>query len=582
MGFLLSSDRASTVVLCSQFRSLAASRMMPMPDTLSIGRIMIVRTRFAPSPTGYMHLGGMRTALFAWLWARHHQGTFILRIDDTDQQRNIEQALAPIFRAFTWLGLDWDEGPQVGGPHAPYFQSQRTAIYQQALERLLCSGQAYRDFDTPEQVALDRQAAEQAGRPYLGSRRSLELSSQQIADYLAEGRPHVVRLLVPRDQQVQIVDHVRGGVVWDAALIPDPVLQRSDGSFLYNFATVVDDAMMHITHVIRAEEHLSNTPVQVLIYRALGHTPPEFAHIPFITAPGSKKKLSKRDVDKLRQSPQLRKLFERGEQILPRLSHAADVSLNPVMLEYYERLGYLPEAMLNTLVRLGWSYDDKTEIFSLPEMIEKFTLDRVVKSPAAFDPEKLQSYQAHWMSLRSVENKVDQVWPYCAQQGWHCPAWQGEEVRLIPAHDPQHLSSEQREFLRRLVLAIGDRLKVFSDILDYPEFLAPEHALIYDPEAVKKRWMVPEAATVLQHCRRVLETVHPFTPAVLEQALHQRAEQEGWKMSQVVHPLRLAITGRSVGIGLFEALMLVGRARCLARLDRALAYIAEHSSTSVS
>ena len=230
-----------------------------------------VRTRFAPSPTGYMHIGGMRTALFAWLWARHNHGTFILRIDDTDQQRNVDAALAPIFRAFRWLALNWDEGPEVGGAFGPYYQSQRTHLYQGAVNRLIAEGKAFRDYDAPELIAADRATAEAAKQPYLNIRRSLDLTEAQRRQFDEAGRSHVVRYLVPRDQKIAVDDAVRGHVQWDGALIPDPVIMRSNGSVLYNFATVVDDAHMQITHVIRAEEHLTNTVVQALLHQALGN-----------------------------------------------------------------------------------------------------------------------------------------------------------------------------------------------------------------------------------------------------------------------------------------------------------------------
>jgi len=511
---------------------------------------MTVRTRFAPSPTGYMHIGGMRTAFFVWLWARHTGGQFILRIDDTDQQRNVEAALEPIFRAFRWLGLHWDEGPDVGGPFGPYYQSQRTHLYRAAIDRLLADGKAYRDFETPEQIAADRKEDEAAKRNYLSRRRSLEVDAATREQWHAEGKPNVVRLLVPRDRKVAVDDHVRGHVEWDCGLMPDPVLMRSDGSFLYNFATVVDDAHMQITHVIRAEEHLTNTAVQVLLHEALGHAPPEFAHIPFITAPGSTKKLSKRDLEKLRNSPQLKKLFDRADEVFPLIGLGNSTTLNPVMVEYYERLGYLPAGILNALARLGWSLDDKTEILSLDEIIQHFTLDRVIKSPAALDPEKLQSYQAHWMNQLPIEQKIDGCVPFLEQAGWPIPG---------------------RGFLGELLTAIGDRLKVFSDILDHREFFIANDELTYDEKAVQKRLIdAPEAAGLLRNLRAELETVEPFAAPTLDKLVHDFAEQQGVKIGQIIHPLRLAVTGKSVGIGLFETLALLGRERCLRRIERLL------------
>ncbi len=266
-----------------------------------------------------MHIGGMRTALFNWLWARKNGGAFVLRIDDTDQQRNMDEALEPILDAFRWLGLDWDEGPEVGGDFGPYFQSQRGDLYQAALQQLIDSGAVYRDFEPAAETKAQREAAEKSKSNYVSSRTSLNLSPDEIAAKLDAGEAHVVRLKVPRDRKVSIEDRVRGHVEWDCGLMVDPVVARADGSPLYNFACVVDDAQLQITHVIRAEEHLSNTPVQVLLYEALGHSVPEFAHIPFVASPGGKKKLSKRDISKYRSSPAFRNLFQLGDNVLSKL-----------------------------------------------------------------------------------------------------------------------------------------------------------------------------------------------------------------------------------------------------------------------
>lgn len=509
-----------------------------------------VRTRFAPSPTGYMHIGGMRTALFAWLWARHNQGTFILRIDDTDQQRNVEAALAPIFRAFRWLGLDWDEGPDVGGPHGPYFQSQRNSLYQAAVDQLLTAGKAYRDYETPEQIAADRKEDETAKRNYLSRRRSLDLTAGQQAECRERGQPFVVRFLVPRDRKIAVDDAVRGHVEWDGGLMPDPVLMRSDGSFLYNFATVVDDSQMQITHIIRAEEHLTNTAVQVLLHEALGATPPVFAHIPFITAPGSSKKLSKRDVDKLRNSPQLKKLFDRADDIFPQLGLGNSTTLNPVMVEYYERLGYLPAGLLNALSRLGWSLDDKTEILSLETVVKHFTLDRIVKAPAGFDPEKLMSYQQHWMNQLTLDEKIE-----------GCEAFLRAANLVTPSGD--------RNYLGQVITAIGERLKVFSDILDYKEFFVEDEQLVYDEKAFKQKIQdAPDAIGLLTAIHEQLKTVEPFEAAALDKLVHDFVAAQGIKIGQIIHPLRIAVSGKTVGTGLFEMLATLGRSRCLNRIGR--------------
>lgn len=514
-----------------------------------------VRTRFAPSPTGYMHIGGMRTALFVWLWARHNNGTFILRIDDTDEQRNVEAALAPIFQAFRWLGLNWDEGPEVGGAFGPYYQSQRKHLYQAAVNQLLAEGKAFKDFDTPEQIAADRAAAEAAKQQFVNIRRSLDLTDAQRAQFEAEGKPYVVRFLVPRDQKVAIDDAVRGHVEWDGALITDPVIMRSNGTFLYNFATVVDDAQMQITHVIRAEEHLTNTAVQALLHQALGNTPPVFAHIPFITAPKSNKKLSKRDIDKLRKIPELKKMFDRADEVFSQLGLGDSTTLNPVMVEYYERMGYLPAGILNYLSRLGWSLDDKTEIMSLDTVIQNFTLDRIVKAPAALDMEKMQSVQQHWMNQLSVREKAEGCLPFLIKAG------------LIAADAPE----SPLPVLEKVIAAMGDRLKIFSDILDYKEFFVTSEALVYDAKAFQQRLVdAPEAVGLLTALREKLGTIEPFDAATLDAMVHAFVEANGIKIGQVVHALRIATTGRSVGVGLFDAMAILGRDTCLARIDQSL------------
>jgi glutamyl-tRNA synthetase len=502
-----------------------------------------------------MHIGGMRTALFAWLWARHHGGTFILRIDDTDQERNVEAALGPIFRAFEWLGLNWDEGPKVGGPFEPYYQSQRNHLYQAAVDRLLAAGRVFKDFDPPEVIAEDRKQAESAKRTYVNVRRSLELSDKERQELEASGRPFVVRFLIPRDQKIAIDDAVRGHVEWDCSLMPDPVIMRSNGSFLYNFATVVDDAQMQITHIIRAEEHLANTPVQALIHQALENPMPVFAHIPFITAPGSTKKLSKRDVDKLRTSPQLKKMFDRADEVFPQIGLGDSKTLNPVMVEYYERLGYLPVGILNALSRLGWSLDGTTEFMSLSEVIQNFTLDRIVKAPAGFDPEKLQSYQQYWMNQLSLDEKVAGCHPYLTQ------------AKLIPAELTDAIGSN----VGRVITAVADRLRIFSDILDYKEFFLADDAINFDEKPFQQRLRdATEAVGLLKALREQLTTVEPFDSPTLDKLVHDFVESQGIKIGQIVHALRVAITGKSVGVGLFDALAILGRDSSLKRIDRAL------------
>lgn len=502
-----------------------------------------------------MHIGGMRTALFNWLWARHNGGQFILRIDDTDEQRNLHEALEPILHAFRWLGLNWDEGPDVGGPHGPYFQSQRRSIYAAAVQRLLESGRAYKDFDPPELIKADRDAAQAEKRTYLNIRRSLELSPAQVTALEREGKPYVIRLLVDRTRKVSITDHVRGAVEWDCGLIADPVICRSNGSPLYNFATVVDDVALEITHVIRAEEHLTNTAVQLMIYDALGAAPPEFAHIPFVAAPGTTKKLSKREVGKYRNNPQFKKLFDLADQTLSKLGLAVTDSLNPVMVSFYEEMGFLPEAVLNALSRLGWSYDDKTENMSLPFVVEHFTLDRVVKGPAGLDPDKLLAYQEHWMGRLSIEQKVAGCLPYLLRAGY---------VR-------QPVSEERRVFVGRLVAALGERLKLFSDIAGYEEYFVADDLLAYDEKTFDKRLRKAEGtAALLREYRDALSGSTPVEPSEFETLTAQFVSERSAGLGDIVHALRVAVTGKPTGPGMFDCLALLGRERCVARIDRAL------------
>src|SRR5688572_25179506 len=275
----------------------------------------MVRTRFAPSPTGFLHIGGVRTALFNWLYARRHGGQFILRIDDTDQQRNVAESLAPILHGFRWLGLNWDEGAEVGGPHGPYYQSEKLPRYQEAVRALLDNGAAYWDYANEEELKAERQAAEQAKKPFQYSRRWMAETPADRAPFEAEGRKAVVRLKIPREGKCVFDDLVRGRVEVEWTQEADHVIQRADGSALYNLASVVDDFDMKITHVIRASEHLSNTPRQIFIAKGLGYTPPEYAHLPFVAEPGSKNKLSKRKIADYLKNPEFKKLYDHGARI---------------------------------------------------------------------------------------------------------------------------------------------------------------------------------------------------------------------------------------------------------------------------
>lgn len=516
----------------------------------------MVRTRFAPSPTGYLHIGGVRTALFNWLFARRHGGQFILRIDDTDQQRNLAETLQPILDGFRWLGIDWDEGPEVGGPYEPYFQSQRSEYYNAAVDRLLERGLAYRDYALPEELQAEREAAEREKRHHVYSRTWMATTAQQAARFEAEGRTAVVRLKMPREGQCRFHDLIRGEVVVDWAREQDHVIQRADGTCLYHLASVVDDQEYRITHVIRAEEHLSNTPRQRFIAEALGYEPPQFAHLPYVAEPGGTAKISKRKLDKYLKNRDFKDLYEQGAAIAAAIGHpAAAETFNPVIVDFYRVAGYLPEALVNYLLLLGWSLDDKTEDFTRAEMIQHFSLERVNRSPASFDPQKLRAFQVRHMQALPIKRKVAMVLPYLQQAGW---------VSTPPDCDwgPR---------LTAILEAAGDRIKVAGDILEYREFFVGDDELSFDPVAWEKRIVKAGAAPRLARFAQCLEPVEPFDAPTLDRVFREFLAAEEIGMGDLIHALRVALTGRAVGLGMFETMAILGRTRCLARIARAVA-----------
>jgi len=519
----------------------------------------MVRTRFAPSPTGYLHIGGVRTALYNWLFARRHGGQFVLRIDDTDRQRNVEAALAPILHGFRWLGIDWDEGPEAGGDRGPYFQSERHNLYRAAADRLLEAGLAYRDYSTPEEMRREREVAQAEKRRFVYSRKWMAATAEDGRRFEAEGRSGVVRLKMPRDGVCRFTDRIRGEMEVEWASEQDHAIQRADGSCLYHLASVVDDHAMGITHVIRAEEHLSNTPRQIFIAEGLGYDPPEFAHLPYVAEPGSKNKLSKRKLEKYLKNRDFAELNEHGRAIAARIGlEVADETFNPVIVDFYEQVGYLPDALVNYLLLLGWALDDKTESFTRDEMVGHFSLERVNRAPASFDPKKMLAFQERYMQALPEEQTVEMVLPYL------------RKAHLVPDPPPESF----RPLLLRVVEAAGDRIKVAGDILDYSGFFVADAELPYDEKAFEKRLRKPaEAAGLLAALRTELAAVERFDEAALEGLLRGFVEARAIKLGQVIHALRVAVTGTAVGFGLYESLAILGRDRCLARIDRALALV---------
>jgi len=508
-----------------------------------------VKVRIAPSPTGALHLGLVRTALYNWLFARQQHGRFILRIDDTDQQRNMAEVLQPILDGLRWLGIDWDEGPGVEGPNAPYFQSQRVEDHKAAVARLVESGHAYYDYATTEEIAAERQAALAAKEGvFRYSRRWMAETPADRARFEAEGRKGFVRLKMPDTGTLVIDDLVRGRVEFEWRREQDHVIQRADGSPLYHLASIVDDHTMGITHIIRAEEHLSNTPRQVFILQSLGVEPPRFAHLPFVAEPASRNKLSKRKIREYMKNRDFSDLVARGNKIAAALKLATGPdTFSPVVVDFYRQSGFLPEAIINYMALLGWALDDKTEDFTRDDLVRSFSLERVNKSAASFDPGKLMAFEVRHMLALPVERRVELCLPFLAKAG----------LDAAPVT------------VAAIVRAAGDRIKVAGDILDYTDFFCADDKLVRDKAALGKEFGKPGAADYLVKFRGQLAAV-TFEPATLEKCLQDFVEAEGIKVGQIVHVLRLAITGKTVGFGLYETMAILGRETVLARIDFAL------------
>ena len=517
---------------------------------------MTIRTRFAPSPTGYLHIGGVRTALFNYLLAKQSGGQFLLRIDDTDQNRNVEAALQPILDGFKWLGLNWDEGPQVNGPYAPYFQSQRLAHYQAAVSKLLASGHAYYDYAKPDELDSQKEQAIKDGKAFIYNRQFMADTPEKKAQFEAEGRPVAVRLKMPRTGHCQFHDRIRGDCSFEWSDEQDHVVQRADATCLYHLASVVDDYDFQITHVVRAVEHLPNTPRQIFIAQSLGYALPIYAHLPYVAEPGGTAKLSKRKLDKYLKQKDFAALCQLGDTIAQRANmQVTNETFNPVVVDFYRETGFLPGAILNYLLLLGWSLDDSTEHFTLEDAVKHFSLERVNKAPASFDPQKLVAFQTHWMNNLDPKKKVAMVLPYLQKAGY------------VP--DPAPCDIADR--IGRIVKAAGDRIKVAGDILQFDELFATADTLPMDEEVFQKRLAKDEAAiSSLRDFREVLSMDEQFTHQSLEPQLKQFAENRGIKLGQSIIALRVALTGKSNGLGIFDYFEILGKKESLARIDRCL------------
>jgi glutamyl-tRNA synthetase len=481
------------------------------------------RLRFAPSPTGYLHVGGARTALFNWLYARRHGGQFILRIEDTDVGRSSQDMVVGILEGLRWLGLLWDEGPEVGGPYGPYFQSARLDRYRAMAEQLVEAGHAYPCYCSAERLREQRAAARARGTGWLYDRACRGLSAEERARRAAAGLPRAIRFKVP-DGRTRFEDRVHGPIEVDHATLDDFVLLRADGMPTYQLSVVVDDIEMAITHVIRGDDHIPNTPKQILIYRALGAPLPIFAHVPLILG-RDRKRLSKR--------------------------HGA------TSVTEYRRRGYLPEAMVNFLALLGWSPGTGEELFTRDELIERFSLEGLRASAAVFDPDKLDWFNAQHLARLSPAELAARLEGPLAEAGLWREEWRG------PA----------REWFLSVVALLKPRARRLTDFVeDGRPFFGDLTA--YDPEAVERHLRDPDLAPHVAALREALAGVHPFDRRAVEAALRRVAAERGLNAAVLIHAARVAVTGRAVSPGLFEMLEILGRERTVARLERLERFLA--------
>jgi glutamyl-tRNA synthetase len=463
-----------------------------------------VRTRFPPSPTGYLHIGGARTALFNWLFARHHGGRFILRIEDTDVTRSTPEAVEAILESMRWLGLDWDEGP--------FFQSDRLEIYRSHVQMLLEGGKAYRCYCKLEDLEKKReQAIKEKKKPkYDGTCRNLQPP-------FPEG-PYAIRFRCPQEGQTAFHDLVKGDIGFENLELDDLIILRSDGMPTYNLAVVVDDVTMGVTHVIRGDDHVNNTPRQILLFHAFSYPLPKFAHVPMILGP-DRARLSKR--------------------------HGAQSVLA------YRDMGYLPEGLINYLVRLGWSHGDQ-EFFTVSELIEKFTLENVGTSSGMFDPEKLRAINGEHIKTTPTEDLARELIPRMRARGY--PVEEGEK-------------------LNRIVGSLQERAKTLEEMADQAEFFYRE-TIDYDEKAAAK-FLSGDTLAALERIIENIQTMERLDHERLEIMFRDAAEQMGIKLGNVAQPVRVALTGRTASPGLFEIMDILGKERVLKRLRRAVASIRE-------
>ncbi len=480
-----------------------------------------VRVRFAPSPTGEPHVGNIRTAIFNWLFARHEGGRFILRIEDTDRARLVERSLESILEGLRWLGLDWDEGPEVGGPYGPYFQSERLDIYRKYERKLVEEGKAYYCNCSPDRLATLREELLRRKDNPRYDRRCRDLGlGPEVNDTRC-----VLRLKIPLEGETAFEDKVRGRVAWDNKLLDDLVLLKTDGYPTYHFANVIDDHLMGVTHVLRADEWISSTPRHVVLYRALGWEPPIFAHLSMILGP-DRTKLSKR--------------------------HGVTSILE------YQRRGDLPEVVFNFLSLLGWAPKDNREIMTREELIAAFSLEGIVPTSAIFDLKKLEWMNAEYLRRLPDENLLMKVKPVLIQQGMLT----------------EERAAAEKEWLARVMGLLKERCRSVFDFATQGQYFFRED-FTYDPEAAKKNLQDKIAEPRLEALAEKLAPVKSFTAQEIETAVRALSEELGVKAALLIHPARVALTGVTVGPGLFDLMEVLGKERVLKRLHRAVQYLQE-------
>lgn len=467
---------------------------------------MQVRVRFAPSPTGRLHIGGVRTALFNWLFARNHNGRFILRIEDTDRKRSTKESIADILESMKWLGLEWDEGP--------YFQMERLDIYKKYGDRLLGEGKAYLCYCTPQELEERRRKG-----AYKYDGRCRNLSEEEKREYIKQGKKPALRFKLPSIGKTILNDLIRGKIEFENRLLDDFVLLKSDGVPTYNFACIIDDVLMKVTHVIRGEDHLSNTPRQILVYQALGFDLPEFAHLPMILG-NDHTPLSKR--------------------------HGA------VAVSQYREMGYLPRALINYLALLGWGTQESKQLFTIEELIDRFSLEHVSKNPAVFDPKKLEWMNGHYLKETDPEEITDLVIDYLKKKGL-----------LL-----KEISPEKRKWVKRIVKAVGERLKYIGQITDYAGFFFTKE-ITFDKKA-KEKFLTEEIKSFLKEAKEKLSELKQFKEKKIEEIIRKELEVFKIKPKIGAQAIRIALTGQTISPPLFEIIELLGKEKTVKRLETAL------------